>query len=65
MTSAFSYAIWSLLGLATLVLWARSRAPARSPARPAVVLERLATGPILRVLLVLGWMWAGWHLFAR
>jgi hypothetical protein len=30
-----------------------------------LVLERLATGPILRVLLVLGWMWAGWHLFAR
>ena len=65
MTSAFSYAIWSLLGVATLVLWARSRAAERSPARPALVLERLATGPILRVLLVLAWGWAGWHLFAR
>lgn len=67
MTSALSYAVWALLGLATLVLWARSRfgAPERSPARPAVVLERLATGPTLRVLLVLGWAWAGWHLFAR
>jgi hypothetical protein len=66
-TSALSYAVWALLGLATLLLWARSRfrAPERSPARPALVLERLATGPILRVLLVLGWMWAGWHLFAR
>jgi hypothetical protein len=30
-----------------------------------MVLERLATGPILRVVLVLGWMWVGWHLFAR
>lgn len=69
MTSALSYAVWALLGLATLVLWARShsrfRAPERSPARPALVLERLATGPILRVLLVLGWAWVGWHLFAR
>jgi Family of unknown function (DUF6186) len=65
MTSAFSYAVWVLLGLATLLLWARSRAAERSPARPALVLERLATGPILRVLLVVGWMWAGWHLFAR
>ena len=46
------YAVWALLGLATLVLWARSRAAERSPARPALVLERLATGPILRVLLV-------------
>ena len=65
MTSAISYAVWALLGLAVLGLWVRSRAPGRSPARPALVLERLATGPILRVVLVLGWMWAGWHLFAR
>jgi Family of unknown function (DUF6186) len=68
-TSAFSYAVWALLGLATLALWASSRfrfrGPERSPARPGLVLERLATGPILRVLLVLGWAWAGWHLFAR
>ena len=48
-----------------LLLWARSRGAERSPARPALVLERLATGPILRVLLVVGWMWVGWHLFAR
>ena len=36
----------------------------RSPV-PAWSLERLATGPLLRVALVLAWMWAGWHLFAR
>ena len=65
MSSALSYAIWALLGLVTVLLWARSRAVGPSPARPAVVLERLATGPILRLVLVLGWMWAGWHLFAR
>ena len=79
MTSALSYAVWALLGLATLVLWALShrsasgrlrdsgtgRAPERGPGCPALVLERLATGPILRVVLVLGWAWAGWHLFAR
>jgi hypothetical protein len=63
--SALSYAVWALLGLATIGLWVRSRAPNRSPARPALVLERLATGPILRVLLVLAYMWFGWHLFAR
>lgn len=65
MSSAPAYAVWALIGLATLGLWARSHAPGRSPARPALVLERLATGPILRVLLVLGWMWIGWHAFAR
>jgi hypothetical protein len=64
-TSALSYAVWAVLGLATLALWARSRTPGSSPARPGLVLERLATGPVLRVLLVLAYMWGGWHLFAR
>ena len=68
MSSAFSYAVWAVLGLATLAVWARSRsetAGGAAPARPGVVLGRLASGPILRVVLVLAWMWAGWHLFAR
>jgi hypothetical protein len=64
-SSTFSYAIWAFLALATVLLCARSRAAGSAPARPAVVLQRLATGPILRVVLVLGWMWVGWHLFAR
>jgi hypothetical protein len=65
MTSALSYAVWALLGLAALGLWARSHAAGATLARPAAVLGRLASGPVLRVLLVLAWMWAGWHLFAR
>lgn len=65
MSSALSYAVWAVLGLAALLLWARSRTAGSSPARPAVVLDRLATGPFLRVALVLAWGWAGWHLFAR
>ncbi len=65
MTSALSYAVWAVLGLASLALWARSHVAGSQLARPAVVLERLARGPVLRVVLVLAWMWAGWHLFAR
>jgi Family of unknown function (DUF6186) len=65
MSVALVYAVWVVLGLATLGLWARSHRTGPGPARPAVVLERLATGPILRVVLVLAWMWVGWHLFAR
>jgi hypothetical protein len=65
MTSALSYAVWALLGLAAVGLWARSHSTGSSPARPAVVLERLASGPLLRVALVLAWGWFGWHLFAR
>ena len=66
MTAALGYAVWTLLLIGALVLWVRSHA-AQGPAvaRPSVVLTRLATGRWLRVLLVLAWMWAGWHLFAR
>jgi hypothetical protein len=72
MSPAFGYAVWAVLGLVGLALWARSHAHTHAgadahpaPARPAVLLERLATGPFLRIALVLSWMWAGWHLFAR
>jgi hypothetical protein len=64
-TSALSYAVWALLGLALLGVWFRSYAAGSSVARPAVLLERLATGPFLRIALVLAWGWMGWHLFAR
>ncbi len=53
MTSAISYAVWALLGLASLVLWALYHVREGSTARQALVLERLATGPVLSVLLVL------------
>ncbi len=57
--------LWSVLGAAALVLWAVSRRAPTAVAPPSAVLGRLATGPLARVLLVLAWMWAGWHLFAR
>jgi MYXO-CTERM domain-containing protein len=64
-SAGVSYAVWALLGVALLALWARSRSAGSSVARPAVVVERLATGPLLRVVLVACWMFTGWHLFAR
>jgi hypothetical protein len=66
MTSAVGYVVWALLLVAALVLWGlsySSRGPA--VARPAAVVARLATGTWLRIVLVAGWMWVGWHLFAR
>jgi hypothetical protein len=65
MTSALSYAVWALLGLALLGVWVRSCVGGSTLARPGLVLERLATGPFLRIVLVLAWGWMGWHLFAR
>jgi hypothetical protein len=64
-TSTVSYVVWGLLAAAALGLYGVSRLRPDAVARPARVVERLATGPLLRVALVLGLMWAGWHLFAR
>jgi hypothetical protein len=63
--SALSYAVWAVLGVLALGLWARSRSASATVARPAVILQRLTTGPVSRLVLVLAWMWTGWHLFAR
>jgi hypothetical protein len=62
------YAVWAVLALATLALTAASHLAARGRSvlvRPVAVLARLASDPWLRVPLVLGWAWLGWHLFAR
>jgi hypothetical protein len=65
-TSAPFYVLWGLLGAAALGLWWLSRATCgRAVARPTEVVARLATGRYVRVVLVLGVMWLGWHLFAR
>jgi hypothetical protein len=64
-TSGVSYLIWALLAAGALGLHALSRLRPDVAARPARVVERLATGPVLRVALVLGVMWTGWHFFAR
>jgi hypothetical protein len=65
MNSSGFYAVWALLGAATLGLWALSYRRGSSLARPAAVVRRVATGPILRVVLVAVVMFAGWHFFAR
>jgi hypothetical protein len=64
-TSTISYVIWGVLLAAALLLWWLSYRRPDSVARPAVVVSALVTHPVLRVCLVLGWMFLGWHLFAR
>jgi Family of unknown function (DUF6186) len=64
-TSAVSYLVWGLLGVALAGLWWVSRRRPDAVAPPARVVERLATGAVWRVVLVPAFMWAGWHLFAR
>jgi hypothetical protein len=62
-SAALSYGVWVVLGAAVLAVGLASRRG--TCATPREVLARLATGPVLRVALVVSIMWVGWHLFAR
>jgi hypothetical protein len=66
-TAAWGYAAWVVLAVITLALWALSYARwgRRLAVRPGAALARVASDPWLRVPLLLGWAWLGWHLFAR
>jgi hypothetical protein len=66
-TSWWGYAAWAILAAVTLGLCVLSsaRSSRRFAVRPTAALARVATDPWLRVPLLLGWAWVGWHLFAR
>ena len=63
--STASYLVWGLLGAAALSLWVLSYLRPSAVAHPADVVGKVATHPVGRVILVIGFMWLGWHLFAR
>jgi hypothetical protein len=63
--STVSYVGWAAIGVLALALWWLSYLRPTAVAHPSDVVGRLATHPVVRVLLVLGFMWFGWHLFAR
>jgi hypothetical protein len=63
--STASYILWTVLGVAVLGLWWLSYLRPVAAAHPADVVGKLARMPVVRVLFVLGFMWLGWHLFAR
>jgi Family of unknown function (DUF6186) len=64
-TSTISYVVWALLGAATVLLWALSYVRPGSVAHPGAAVAQLTTRPVVRILFVLGFMWLGWHMFAR
>jgi hypothetical protein len=63
--STLSYVVWAAIGVAALALWWWSVIRPGAVAAPGEVVGRLVANPVLRVVLVLGFMWLGWHLFAR
>jgi hypothetical protein len=64
-TSTVSYVVWGALLGAVLILWWASYRRPDSVARPAALMSWLSTHPVWRVVLVVSWMFLGWHFFAR
>jgi hypothetical protein len=64
-TRDWTLVVWALLGAAFFSLVVISHLSAgRFPTLSSSV-RRITARPVGRGLLVLGWMWLGWHAFAR
>jgi hypothetical protein len=56
--------VWGVLGVAVVVFEVSAAYGDRIPSLEAVV-GRLASQRPVFAALILGWMWLGWHAFAR
>ncbi len=66
---AVAYLIWALLALSlvglSVVAFSGTRLAGRLVARPGALQRTVLANRYVRVLALVGWMWLGWHLFAR
>jgi hypothetical protein len=60
-----SLVVWAAIALGCAALWITSRAAPRRVARLGPIVDALMARPFARLVVVLGWMWFGWHTFAR
>jgi Family of unknown function (DUF6186) len=64
-----TFLLWSVLVVTAVGLAVTahrgSRRSARPPARPGSLWSAAMRNPFGRALVLLGWMWLGWHFFAR
>ena len=62
---AISDALWAILGMAVVAMIAASYLPRARLVRLSVLVRRAESKAPLYVLVMLAWMWLGWHFFAR
>lgn len=58
-------AAWAAIGLLLVGCEVLSVVTRRRYAGALELLARLTAGPVRFVVVFLGWMWLGWHFFAR
>ncbi len=60
-----SDALWAALALVGAGLVVASHLPNRPVAKASWLIRRLQATSVGYVAVLLGWMWLGWHFFAR
>jgi hypothetical protein len=60
-----SDALWAALAALSLAAVALSHRPRARLERPSVLVRRLEANRVGYVAVLVGWMWIGWHFFAR
>ncbi|HTX00280.1 MAG TPA: DUF6186 family protein [Acidimicrobiales bacterium] len=65
MTRTIALALWGVLAGLVVLCELLSLATRRRLAGFLAAASFLSTAPASRLVLLLGWMWLGWHLFAR
>ncbi|HEY3842925.1 MAG TPA: DUF6186 family protein [Acidimicrobiales bacterium] len=65
MTSALTYGVWAALAAAGIFMWWLSYVRPSMLAHPGDVVGRVVSHPVARVVVVLGFLFLGWHTFAR
>ncbi len=60
-----SFVVWGVLALWVVALEVLAWRGRAGVGRPGPLLLRLFRVPWGRAVLLVGWMWLGWHLFAR
>ena len=57
--------VWSVIGFGVVACFALSALRPRYVATLVVSTDAFVSSPWRRAVVTLGWMWLGWHLFAR
>jgi hypothetical protein len=60
-----SDAVWAALAAAALALAASAHLAHSRVERLSALVHRLGSHRVTDVAVLLGWMWLGWHFFAR
>jgi len=65
MTRDLVLGVWAALGAVVVACVILSVGAGRRLPTFGALIDRATRRPVWRVLLLVGWMWLGWHFFAR